>query len=49
MLDWCTAVRGSKSNAGAGSDIEDSAGGEGRKGEEGRDWGEDGEGTADGD
>ncbi len=43
MLDWCTAVRGSRSNAGAGSEIEDTAGGERREEGEGRDWGEDGE------
>lgn len=49
LLDWCRAVRGSRSKAGAGMEVEDRAGGVGREGGEGRDWGEDGERAAGGD
>lgn len=33
LLDWCSAVRGSRSKAGAGREVEDEAGREGRDGE----------------
>lgn len=43
LSDWCRAVRGSKSKAGAGREEEDSAEGEGREGGDGWHGGEDGE------
>lgn len=49
LLDWCRAVRGSRSRAGAGGGVEDRAGGVGRGGGEGRDGDEDGERAATGD
>lgn len=50
LSDWCRAVSGSKSKAGAGREQEGRAGGEeGRKGEQGREEGEDGDRTEQGD
>lgn len=43
LSDWCRAVRGSKSKAGAGREVEGRAGGEGREEGEGRHGGEGGE------
>lgn len=42
-------MRGSRSKAGAGRELEDKAGGEGREGGEGSDGGEDAERAAGGD
>lgn len=44
MLDWCRAVRGSRSRAGAGREIEDRTGGERMDGGEEMDAGERAEG-----
>lgn len=49
LSDWCRAVRGSRSKAGAGRELEGKAGGEGINGGEGMDGGEDGEGAERGD